>query len=593
MRAEPTLVVGAGIGGLAAALTLAAAGQPVTLLEAAAVPGGRMRTAAPGGQAVDAGPTVMTLVRVFAALYEALGERLEDHVTLEPLDILARHAWADGSRLDLHADPHASRAAIEAFAGAAAGRGFDQFLRTARRLQHGLGEHFMEAQRPSLLGFAARLGPWQAWRLRAGSPFRTLWQALGDYFPDPRLRQLFGRYATYVGSSPFEAPAVLMLIAQVEMAGVSGVRGGMTRLAHALAELAQRHGVEIHYNRSVREIEVRNGVARGVICSDGTRFPAEAVIFNGDPNALELGLLGPGVRGATPASRPRQASLSALTHAWLARPSGFELAHHTVFFSDDYPREFEQIFRQNRMPDAPSVYLCAQDRGLLTGHHPASSATDGNERLFAIINAPAPGVDEAGRPRPGPTPAACQETRDAALQLLTRCGLQLAIEAEVQTTPGDFADRFPGSGGAIYGAACHGWSAPFRRPSARTAVSGLYLAGGGVHPGPGVPMVALSGLLAAEALIFDYGHAALTPGKRRKPRSTVPADKATTIVRPTVPEPVGEPLPESFAAGGRDGAVGLARSGMPPAQVVATERPADDRLPQPQADLRPSRTDAS
>ncbi len=509
-REHPVIVVGAGIGGLAAALSLAAAGQAVTVLEAADVPGGRMRVATPGGHAVDAGPTVMTLPHVFEGLFEALGERMDQHLTLDPLDVLARHAWADGSRLDLHADPERSRQAIAEFAGVRAGDQFARFVQTARALHEGLGARFMEAQRPGLLRFAAQLGPLQAWRLRAGTPTRSLWSALGDYFADPRLRQLFARYATYVGSSPYASPAVLMLIAQVEMAGVSAIRGGMTQLAHVLAALAQRHGVHIEYGQAVREIEVQHGRASAVICQDGTRHPAASVIFNGDPGALELGQLGPAVRSALPARRPRQGSLSALTYAWHARPTGFELAHHTVFFSDNYRREFTQIFDQGRLPEAPSVYVCAQDRGSRLDAGSTSA-----ERLFAIINAPAPGTDATGQPSRGLHGGACAAARDAALRLLDTCGLRLDIEAEVETRPGDFANRFPGSGGSIYGAACHGWSAPFRRPGSRSALPGLYLAGGGVHPGPGVPMVAISGRLAAAAVVADLQGSQHTTATRR------------------------------------------------------------------------------
>jgi len=465
-----------------------------------------MRETHPGGLNIDSGPTVLTLPKVFEEIFSANGEHLKDHLNFDPLTVLARHAWSKNERLDLFADHHQSKQAIAEFAGVRAADGFEQFCKEARNLYQALYPTFMTAQKPSLLGLASQIGPFGAMKLRAGAPFQSLWDALGRYFPDPRLRQLFGRYATYVGSSPYLAPAVLMLIAQVEMEGVYAVRGGMAELARAIAELSRRKGVEFRYGHRVLRIHTQHGRVNGVECSDGSRFSAKAVVYNGEPMALLKGNLGPEVQSAIGREAlDSEPSLSALTYAWSATAKDFPLDYHTVFFSKNYQQEFKEIWDESRLPSDPTIYICAQDRTPVRGNdrHPADQI-DIPERLFAIINAPA-----LRRPRkkdaPPPTTEAIAQTKQAAIQRMQDCGLHLDIQHEVCTGPAEFAKLFPGNGGAIYGQACHGWNAPFKRPGARSAVPGLYLTGGGVHPGPGVPMVALSGRLAAQAILNDRG----------------------------------------------------------------------------------------
>ena len=500
MRSGSVVVVGAGIGGLACAATLAARGLDVTVLEAASGPGGRMRETFPGGVPVDSGPTVLTLVSVFEELFAQTGERLAEHLTLDPLEVLARHAWSADETLDLFADHARSVEAIRAFAGDREAAGFERFCQDARRLYGGLYRPFMRAQRPALFQFAAHLGPLRAFQLRAGQPFASLWSALGRYFKDPRLHQLFGRYATYVGSSPFASPAVLMLIAEVELHGVFAVRGGMARLARALEDLCIRRGVRFEYGQRVCQIHLEDKRVVAVECAEGQRFAATEVVYNGNPGVLCEGALGADLRAATPVPEAARASMSALTYAWRANTRDFPLAYHTVFFSSNYADEFSQLFGARKLPAEPTVYVCAQDRATsFTGTQP--------ERLFAIINAPALARDTHPTAPHGKDDSALLDSqtaaREGAMALMQRCGLKMDILDERRTGPAEFSALFPGNGGAIYGQACHGWNAPFLRPSARSAIRGLYLTGGSVHPGPGVPMVAISGQLAAEALLFD------------------------------------------------------------------------------------------
>ena len=494
-RSDRVVVVGAGIGGLVAALELAAAGRDVLVLERASAPGGKMRQVHIGGHAIDAGPTVFTMRWVFDELFAAVGTTLSQQLTLSPLATLARHAWADGSRLDLFADVDATVAAITAFAGPAQAEGYRSFCARAQRIYRTLEGPFLRGSRPSPLALAQRVGLRNWPDMLAIAPFATMWAELGRYFTDPRLQQLFGRYATYCGSSPYLAPATLMLVAHVEQQGVWAVEGGMHRLASALAELATAHGALFRYREHVAEVTTTAGRASGVRLASGEHIAAGTVVFNGDAGALAAGLLGAGARRASSHVAAHQRSLSALTWATAAPTSGFALLRHNVFFSDAYQTEFTDVFRHGRLPASPTVYVCAQDRES-TEAEPAAGQP---ERLLCLVNAPATGDTTP----PSPLELAACEART--FQMLERCGLQVAREPEhtVRTTPQDFERLFPATGGALYGRASHGWMASFSRPGSRSGLPGLYLAGGSTHPGPGVPMAALSGRQAAASVMAD------------------------------------------------------------------------------------------
>jgi 1-hydroxycarotenoid 3,4-desaturase len=490
------VVIGAGIGGLCAALRLAHAGCRVTVVEAAPGPGGKMRTVPSEAGPVDAGPTVLTMRAVFDALFADVGERLEDHLTLIPQSTLARHWWQDGQSLDLHADSEASAAAISAFAGPRAEADFRRFHTRTAAAFAAFDRPLMRAPRPKpgAIALAAlrrpRLWPWLL-------PGMTLARALALEFHDPRLRQLFGRYATYVGGSPYRVPAILGLIWQAEAGGVWTLQGGMHSLARSLAALAEQNGAEFRYGVAAERITEHWGRVNAVGLADGSTLPCDAVLFNGDPAALAQGLLGKPAQSALPRSATRPRSLSAQVWSFAATAqgpaTGGGLSHHNVFFTPDPREEFLPLAR-NHLPDAPSIYVCAQDR------HEADRPPHGAERFEIILNAP------AGLP---PEPKEARRCADLTFSTLARYGLTFSpppdpsVQPQVLSGPSDFAQMFPGSEGAIYGRSPEGLMAAFQRPSARTALAGLYIAGGGAHPGAGVPMAARSGLHAAEAITAD------------------------------------------------------------------------------------------
>lgn len=503
MNCAKVVIIGAGVGGLVAALLLAARGQDVVVVESEGGPGGKLRALDVDGAPIDAGPTVFTMREAFDdILYEA-GADWSDRLTLRPLARLARHAWGE-AQLDLFTDIDRSADAVGDFAGKREAENFRRFSARAAQIYETLKDTFIRASRPTPLSLTRRAGIAGLPGLVRISPFTTLWSELGRYFQDPRLRQLFARYATYCGSSPFAAPATLALVAHVEREGVFTIDGGMSRLGAVLADLAKERGARFFYHRRVERIVVERGRVAGVLLDRDERIDADAVVMNGDVAALRDALLGAQAAQAVGAARGEN-SLSALT--WLAKvePRGFPLAHHNVFFSNAYRAEFDDIFVSRRLPREPTIYVCAQDRG------EEADAPSGPERLLCLVNAPAAGTS-------GLTQEEFRSCEKTMIAMLARCGLQLALPATtVRRGPAEFARLFPATQGALYGQASHGWTASFTRPQTRTKLPGLYLAGGSTHPGPGVPMAALSGRLAAHALTADLASTrplrrALTPG---------------------------------------------------------------------------------
>ena len=507
VKDDHVLIVGAGIGGLVCALLLAHRGVKVTLVEMAPAPGGKIRQVMVGGAPIDSGPTVFTMRWVFDQIFDQVGSSTDSLLHLQPLQILARHAWRHTEqRLDLFADVNQSADAIGQFSSAAEARSFMRFCAKAKEVYQHLERPYMRSSRPTLLGMVGALKTGGLVSLASLGPMASFWQVLGRYFDDPRLRQLFGRYATYCGASPWLAPATLMLIAHVEQDGVWSVEGGMHALAKVLAEQATRFGATVRYLATCRRILVSDGRVCGIELDGGEVLEGRAVVFNGDTAALTQGLLGPMVQSAAAATDPSDRSLSALTWSIRTRTQGFPLVRHNVFFDDDYALEFTDIFKRRQLPSKGTVYVCAQDRG--------DSASDPGsaERLLCLVNAPAEGDRRKFKPME------VDPCEAKTLALLNQCGLNLDLGSAqcVRTTPSDFNRMFPGTGGALYGRASHGWLTPFQRSASASKVPGLYLAGGSVHPGPGVPMAAISGQLAAETVMADLGS---TNRSRRVPIS--------------------------------------------------------------------------
>ncbi|MDN3644760.1 phytoene desaturase family protein [Pontixanthobacter aestiaquae] len=491
MAETPTVIIGAGIGGLTSAALLSAQGVPVTVLEKEAMSGGKIRQLDVDGSPIDAGPTVFTMRSVIDAIFESAGASTDHYLTLTKADTLARHAWDRAGYLDLFADHEKSVDAVGQFAGAKAAQGFRSFSAEAKHIFDILDEPMLRGSKVSWpVPLMRRIGLSRIGAMLAIRPYESLWKVLGEHFDDVRLRQLFGRYTTYCGSSPFHTPATLMLIAHVEAQGVWSIRGGMSALSSALEAVARKNGARFRFGAHVDEIRTDRKGVRAVHLESGETITTRAVICNADPAALAAGQFGRETARAARIMKSKSRSLSAMV--WLAKSkaSGFALDHHNVFFSGDYPAEFAEI-KSGHPPQNPTAYVCALD-------HDTGAQSDTAQRYQIIVNAPAN----------GDTHEYSAEEKDQCtsnmLKRLSACGLELETPLRHElVTPNDFSQLFPATGGALYGRASHGWAASFLRPGCRTKIRGLYCTGGATHPGAGVPMAALSGKLASEAVLSD------------------------------------------------------------------------------------------
>lgn len=494
MSAPAVVVIGGGAGGLAAAIRLAVAGAEVTLLEQAETVGGKIGEHRDAGFRWDTGPSVVTMRHVLEELATAAGTRLADELELVPIEPITRYLWEDGTELDLSADPERSVAAIRAIAPEDVD-GWRAFLDHVRRLHAVTGEAFIYGDPPGI-GTVRRIPLREALILE---PWRTMDGVIGRYLRSPYLRQVAGRFATYVGASPYSAPAALNVIAHVELnEGVWYPRGGLRAIATMLERLALRHGVTIRTGARVISIEVRDGRVTGVRLADGSRLAADAVVANVDAATVAGELLAPGI---LPGRRVRslrdgRTSLSGLVLLLGVRGTTPRLAHHTICFSPDYPAEFRSLFRDGRPAARPTVYIA------LTARTDPEHAPPGDENWFVLVNAPALGPGFAW------TPEAVAEERARVLARLGAFGLDPdgRIAVEHVATPADLARATGAWKGALYGRSSNEAFSAFRRaPNRSPDVRGLYLCGGTTHPGGGVPMVLLSGRRAARLAAGDLG----------------------------------------------------------------------------------------
>jgi phytoene desaturase len=494
------VVVGGGVGGLAAAIRLAAAGHDVQLLERSAEVGGKLGRHRAGGFTWETGPSLLTLPAVFDELLGLAGTSLARSCRPVRLDVTCRYHFADGSSFATRDEPAATRAEVEALSPGS-GPAWDRWQRRAGQVWSTAERTFFAGPIEDPVVLARRMR--SPLDLLAIDPLPTLHQRAARTFADPRLVQWACRYATYAGSDPWRAPATLGCIPYVEQAhGCWALLGGLATLADALAAAATSLGASVRTDAEVTAILADGPGSRtsGVQLASGEVVASDLVVADVDAAHLYADLL-PDAGGQR---RVRAAGRSTSGFVLLLGAAGQTeaLDHHTVLFSGDYRREFVDI-AAGRPPSDPTVYVCAADRT-----DPAA-APPGAESLFVLVNVPS--SDE-------PAAAWGQERTDAyaekVLDVLDRRGLDLRrrlVHREV-ITPADLATRHRAVGGAIYGTSSNGRRAAFTRPSNRGRRPGLYLVGGSSHPGGGLPLVALSAKIAAAMIEADIGAGPARPG---------------------------------------------------------------------------------
>lgn len=479
-------IIGGGIGGLTGAIYLAKAGYQVTLYEKNKSLGGKMNTLRLGKYRFDTGPTLITMPQIPEEIFNRCDTRLSDHLKLVAIDPLCRYFFSDAI-LDAHADFCAMKHAVRYFNPDEVG-GLDRFFKYTQRIYKRAAEIFLNTPIHEL-SKVMRLKYWPSFfMLYQIDPFRTMHDAVSTYFKDPRLIQLFDRYATYNGSNPFQAPATLNIIPYVEYKqGGYYIQGGLYRLVQVLERLAQDLGVEIRTQSCVQKILHSDGRVTGVQ-TEKEVYPVEAVLCNMDVVETFSRLIRdfPAVTNKLNAMEP---SLSGVVFYWGIQIQSEQLAHHNILFSDDYYREFQQIF-QHEIPDDPTIYIS------ISSKTDPRNAPNGCENWFVFINTP---YHNHQKWEP-----IISVLRKKIFDKLKKIDIHIEnhIEVEQTRTPKDFYQLFNSNRGSIYGLSSNNPSSAFRRPANRNRIlNGLYFAGGSAHPGGGVPLCMRSGKLAANLMI--------------------------------------------------------------------------------------------
>jgi diapolycopene oxygenase len=499
-ESQRVVVVGGGLGGLAAACTLAARGYAVTLCDKNAWVGGKAAVLAEQGFRFDMGPTILTIPGVLKRLYAEAGRDMERYLDLVPLDPQWRSFFDDGTALDLFADVGRMRATLDAYApGSGSGAGYARFMDLSARLHDISDEYFFWR---SVGGLRDMFDPRRGLSVSIVKevlgmrPGRSVAGTVRSFVPDPRAAQMLDHFTQYVGSCPESSPAVLCGIAHMQSNdGVWYPRGGTGAVPRALASLAVDLGVEIRTRTPIARVLVEGGRVRGVETASGETIAAAAVVSNSDSVRTHRELVAGPARDRFLKRRRYEPACSGVV-LYLGLSKRYEqLIHHNFVFSHDPHQEFEQIYRRGEPADDPTCYVCA----------PAVTepevAPPGGEALYVLVHTP------YLRPHHDWSKMFAPYRRRIIEKLESTAGLkdlERHIVFERALTPQDIHDRYHVLDGAIYGLASHGKFLGAFKPANRSPdIEGLYLAGGAAHPGPGMPMVMMSGWIAADCVDRD------------------------------------------------------------------------------------------
>lgn len=488
---KSVIIIGAGLGGLSAAITLAHAGFKVRVVEQQATVGGKLQRVEAEGYRFDRGPSTITLPHLFEDVFTAAGRRMEDYVVIERLQQATRNVFTDGTMVDLTDSPAATAAQIATYSEEDAAA-YPAFCEESAKLYRLANEHFLGR----LLGLKEKLDPRLALAFLQVKPLTTLHQLLRQYFRHPHTLAMLGRYATYVGASPYAAPAIFAMLAHVESSlGIYSVRGGTYAIVEAFAKLAKELGVIIETNVCVNQIHIKNGVARGVDTNHGY-FEADVVLANGDALTIYQKLIEPQHRPSFSNEKIKryEPSLSGFVQLIGIRRTYDQLLHHTVYYPERYEDEFKDIFTALRPPKDPTIYICN------TAISDRDAAPEGASSLFVLVNAPYVSNTWSWE----------HETEKYAMLVGSRLaayGIEGLEQGDVMLTytPEQLERDTSAYRGSIYGISSNGARQTFFRPGNHAKdIKGLWFTGGTTHPGGGTPIVTLCGQLVAEKLIKQY-----------------------------------------------------------------------------------------
>ena len=475
------VVVGAGLAGLSAALRLAGAGREVTVVERESIPGGRAGLISDSGFEFDTGPTVLTMPDLIADALDCVGENLDDWLELEPVNPLYRAYYPDGSRLDVHSDPQRMAEEIRTVISPAEAAGYLKYVDFVSDLYRYEMRDFIDRNIDSPLDL---ITPDLA-RLAAIGGFRKLAPKVREYLRDPRTERVFSFQAMYAGLSPYDALAIYAVIAYMDsVAGVFFPKGGMHAVPRALAGAAAKHGVTFRYNTEVTRVEHNGSRATAVITSDGERLEADVVVLNPDLPVAYRDLL-----GEEPWSIRRLEYSPSCFLLLAGSTAQYSLiAHHNIHFGQSWKGVFRELIDEKRLMSDPSILVTNPSRS------DPSLAPDGKQIYYVLFPTPNldAGIDWA---EVGP------RYRDEVVRVLEQrgyVGFGDGIEVEHVTTPQDWADRGMERGAPFAAAHSFGQTGPFRPRNIWG--ENVVFAGSGTQPGVGVPMVLISGRLAAERI---------------------------------------------------------------------------------------------
>jgi diapolycopene oxygenase len=488
------LIIGAGLGGLSAAISLATEGFDVEVVEKNDKVGGKLNVLHKDGFSFDLGPSILTMPHIFHTLFEHAGKRMEDYVVLQPVTPHWRNFFEDGSVIDLTPDPAAMRRELDQL-GPGVADDFERFLAYSQRLCEITEQGYFAKGLDSFWDLLKHYGPIGS--LLGFDVFRTMDQGVRRFVKHPKLVDILNYFIKYVGSSPYDAPALMNLLPHVQFGyGLWYVQGGMYRLAQAFERLAQELGVRFRLGVEVAEIKHENSTANGVRLADGEILPADIVVSNMEVIPAYRKLLPGGEEEARRLRRFAPTCSGLVVHLGVNRIYP-QLAHHNFFYSDHPRAHFDAIFRSRRLSDDPTIYLVAPVKT-----DPAQ-APSGCEIIKVLPHIPHVDPDHPL------TRADYLAFRERVLDKLERMGLtglRQHIVCEETWTPLDIQARYYSNLGSIYGVVSDRYkNLGFKAPQRSRRFHNLYFVGASVNPGGGMPMVTLSGQLVRDKILADLG----------------------------------------------------------------------------------------